>query len=120
MKQGLFGHIIGAFAFLLLQGCIGTFEPLHHAAASGDQYTVKTLLDQGADVNAQNLSGWTPLMHAAYRGHVQIAQMLLDHGADPTIKNRFGETAASIAQKQDNTLVLQLLQQHLSETKRNH
>jgi uncharacterized protein len=109
----LFGLL---FLIVVVQGC-GTFEPLHHAAANGDQATVRLLLDRGDNVNAKNLSGWTPLMHAAFIGNVRIAQMLLDSGADTTITNNYGQTALSIAQDQDNTLVVDLLKRYESRMK---
>jgi len=42
---------------------LGHFQttPLHLAAAEGWPHIVASLLDQGADINATNIIGWTPL-----------------------------------------------------------
>jgi ankyrin repeat protein len=59
---------------------IGT-NALTLAAWHGEVETVCALLDAGADVNAEDFSGWTPLHAAAYKGNAQAVQLLLGHGA---------------------------------------
>lgn len=39
--------------------------------------TVKFLLEHGADLNAQTISGRTPLMYAVQLGHLNLVVMLL-------------------------------------------
>jgi len=39
--------------------------------------TVRFLLDKGADINAQTISGRTPLMYAVQFAHVNLVIMLL-------------------------------------------
>ena len=39
-------------------------------------------MDAGADVNAQDNSGWTALTHAAWGGNTEIVRTLMDVGAD--------------------------------------
>jgi len=51
------------------------------AAADGDMPIVKTLVEQGAKVNATGPYG-TSLHRAAYNGHLEVARFLLDHGAN--------------------------------------
>ncbi len=109
MAWGWRGTLLAVMVGAAVAGCLGTFEPLHTAVHNQDAYTVKVLLQQGADVNEQNLSGWTPLMRAAYAGNVTITKLLLEHGADPHIKNKFGETARTIAESLDHTLVANVL-----------
>lgn len=52
--------------------------------------TIKTLLDHGADPNAQDYYLRTPL-HRHCRS-LALVQLLLDHGSDPTKRDLYGET----------------------------
>jgi ankyrin repeat protein len=54
---------------------------------------VQALIEGGAEVNTQNIGGWTPLMMAAARGDIDTMAILLNYGADVHPKNRWGATA---------------------------
>jgi ankyrin repeat protein len=56
--------------------------PLSLAAKQGHCEMVKTLLDKGADVNAQGGDYGNALQAASAGGHKQAVKMLLDKGAD--------------------------------------
>ncbi|KAI9687050.1 MAG: hypothetical protein M1822_002460 [Bathelium mastoideum] len=56
--------------------------PLMVVSGRGYTETCKTLLDKGADVNAQNVEKSTPLLIAAGRGCTETCETLLDRGAD--------------------------------------
>jgi ankyrin repeat protein len=56
-------------------------RPLTVAAGGGHLETVKVLLDHGADINAEDFSGWTALHAAAMNGRVAVVRYLLEHGA---------------------------------------
>ena len=60
------------------------------AAMRGDAAAVKTLLQQGADVNAAQGDGMTALHWAARRGDLDTAQMLLYAGANVRATTRLG------------------------------
>ena len=50
---------------------------------------IQTLLDHGADINAQDSQGMTPLLTAlAARKDIKIIQYLLEHGADFSIQSK--------------------------------
>lgn len=70
---------------------------LHHAAGvtSGWQAkeTIRTLLAQRANVNAQDARGQTPLMTAIYAGNEDNIQVLLAGGAKLDIADHLGLTA---------------------------
>lgn len=66
-------------AFGLLSGCATS---LHNAVYSGDINAVKTLIEQGADVNEKHRFGQTHLYTAARLGHTEIVKLLIDRGAD--------------------------------------
>ncbi|KYQ92377.1 putative homeobox transcription factor [Tieghemostelium lacteum] len=68
--------------------------PLHVAAKKGTNYTVKTLLDGGADKNAVDFHGRTPLMVACINGHLEIIKELVEkRSANVWIKDLEGHTA---------------------------
>jgi hypothetical protein len=58
------------------------------ATATGDERTVRLLLDRGADPAHQNAHGWTPLHQTAYSDQARLAGMLLDAGAPGDIEAR--------------------------------
>ena len=58
------------------------------AAKRGDLATVKSLLEQGVDINET-----TALIDAVIYNHFEIVEILLQHGADVNKKDEFGETA---------------------------
>ena len=82
---------------------------LHHAVRFRNPTAVKTLIEQGANVNqACRRTGSTPLHCAATRtgapgtagkdaAAIEIIQMLLAAGADPTIKNKSGKKPVDYA-----------------------
>ena len=55
---------------------------LHKAAAGGQRNCTRRLIEEyGAEVNPQDVDGWTPLMLAACRGPVGVVHLLLERGA---------------------------------------
>jgi len=69
------------------------------AAQKGKTETVKSLLDEGVDVNAKDRFGWTALIKAAMFGYNDIMKILLDRGADVNAKTNLGCTALMEAAK---------------------
>lgn len=85
--------------------------PLHSACIKGDQATVETLLEQGADINTPDNAGvcvcvfvhvrayiymlqigWTPLHEASNHGHEDVVAYLLKHGANINASGMEGDT----------------------------
>lgn len=64
-------------------------NPLHLAIAMQEMSMVETLLQHGADINAQLARG-SPLHLAIYADNEGILQVLLNHRPDASIRGQFG------------------------------
>lgn len=77
--------------------------PLHDATINNHPDVVKLLLDNGADINAENRVGWTPLLWAAAQGNSAMVELLCKAGADVNLKgegqDRPGERTTSPLQE---------------------
>lgn len=70
---------------------------LHIACLRSCVLLAKTLLENGADVNARNSMDFTPLQTAAIGAHAEIAGLLITHGADVNTKSKGGSTPLLVA-----------------------
>ena len=70
------------------------------------------LLNNGADINAQDKNGMTPLMLAAGMGHSQATQTLLDNKADVHARNNAGMTALVWARRLEDSDIAKRLEQY--------
>jgi len=59
--------------------------------------TVRLLAEQGIDINAVGLFGWTALHVAAYQGLDDVIRYLVEQGADINNMDNFGQTPLSIS-----------------------
>lgn len=85
-------------------------SPVADAAMRGDRDAVKTLLQQGADVNAPHADGMSALHWAAERGDADLASMLLYAGANTAGVTRIGHyTPLHIASKSASLAVVESL-----------
>lgn len=64
--------------------------PLHYAASDGDLSTLVSLLDSGADIDAQDDNGWTALHFAAQSNHCTVGAGLLKRNANPNLLDSHG------------------------------
>nr|XP_020038246.1 KN motif and ankyrin repeat domain-containing protein 3 isoform X1 [Castor canadensis] len=85
------------------------------AISHGRQDMVAALLENGADVNAQDADGATALMCASEYGRLDTVRLLLAQpGCDPAILDNEGTSALAIALEAEQDEVATLLHAHLS------
>ena len=97
---------------------------LSEAARKGDAAAVKTLLDEGVDINTKFRYNRTALSFAADRGHVDVVKLLLDRGADVNVKDTFYNATAltwavnpAMGRTPQHAEVVRLLVQHGAQGK---
>ena len=89
MKRGHWAGVGALFAIVLIAA--GPAEsPVADAARVGDIEAVRSLLREGADVNAAQGDGMSALHWAAERGDVQMLDVLLYAGAELEAATRIG------------------------------
>lgn len=71
---------------------------LHATARYGAVRAARFLIDNGADINAQDNGGMTPLHQSAVHLQAGVCRELLDAGADPTIRSTMGLTASEMSE----------------------
>jgi len=76
------------------------------AAMHGDKAAVQRLLQQKADVNAQQIDGATALHWAVQRNNIEVASALLAAGAKVTAETRYKITPLSIAATNGNAALI--------------
>jgi Ankyrin repeats (many copies) len=94
---------------LLLAHIQRSTEALIRAAGCGDAAAAKTLVDNGANVNAKTNDGTTALIQASSNGHYSVVQLLLNKGADVNDKKNDGNTALIFASQWNHYAVVQAL-----------
>jgi hypothetical protein len=83
--------------------------PLVVAASQGDTAGVKSLLAQGAQVNATAVDGRTPLIAATQSGNLETVTALIAAGANLNRGWRGGGTALNIAENTGQSQIAALL-----------
>ncbi len=71
--------------------------PLHLAVYSGNEDTVRYILEHGSNVDAKDSVDYTPLHWAAFFGRETIAEQLLQHNASLTGQHRLRITPLHVA-----------------------
>ncbi len=85
---------------------------LHEAARMGHEQMVRTLLINGADVNAQTVRGSTPLKYATDNG--VVALLLSQAGVEPDLADDEGTPASSAASGGNTEILRQLLRMNVN------
>lgn len=79
------------------------------ASMKGQERIVRTLIENGADVNLQNSKGATALMTASMKGHKDVVRILIENGADVNARLSKGKTALDVAIKSGYYGVVRIL-----------
>jgi ankyrin repeat protein len=94
---------------------ISADTPLHKAVINGNIDQIRTLIAQGADVNACDKEGMTPLHIAAFNDKDKAVTTLLELGANPFITINGGQSALHLAAQNGNVKVLEALAAFMGE-----
>ncbi|MEO8487299.1 MAG: ankyrin repeat domain-containing protein [Betaproteobacteria bacterium] len=86
------------------------WTPLLYAATGGHDDIVRTLLGEGADINAPSPNGTTALMMAVREGRYSTALLLIARGADVNRRNESGASALDWAKRNDDDAMVERLQ----------
>ena len=89
-KAGLRAAVLVALCATTLWAAAAMDAPVAEAAARGDLESVRTLLRDGADVNAAQGDGMTALHWAALRGDAEMVSVLVYAGANVASTTRLG------------------------------
>ena len=96
-------HIV---KFLLAKGASLS---IHTAVQLGNLAKVKVFVEEDADINVKDDSGFTPLHYAARGGHKDIAEFLIANGAGFNTKNNAGQAPIDVAVERNHRNLVQLL-----------
>jgi ankyrin repeat protein len=107
--------VLLAVPLMLLTGCgkERTQDELNNeliaAAVEGNIARVKTLLDEGADINAQNSKGMTPLHIAVESDSPLNVERIVNLGADVNARDNRGWTPLHLAAFLNSTKAISIL-----------
>lgn len=108
-KPALKKDRIAILTFLFLCfACAST--SLVDLSKKGDVAALKEALDEGADVNEKDSSGWTSLMWVSKNGKLEIVKFLLENQADVNLIEDKGNTAFAIATENNNFEIAKILE----------
>lgn len=90
-------------------------DKLYEASKAGDKQGIWLALDNGADINKQDLGGLTALMHAAAEGQAGAAEELIEQGANVNVQNVDGAMALMIAVERGAREAVEVLLKHKAD-----
>jgi uncharacterized protein len=84
---------------------------LNYAAIRNDTAMITELLNNGANINLANRTGFTPLHHAAEAGSKEAVTLLIAKGANITLRNVRDQTAEETATATNHPDIAKILHQ---------
>jgi ankyrin repeat protein len=90
---------------------------LHHAADKGNLEEVKTLVENGTDVNLKNRSNKTPLFFAARSGNLEVVKYLVENRANVNAIDKDSEKPIFYAAQSGNLEVVKYLVENRAHVK---
>ena len=88
------------------------FIQLVNAIFSDDPYQIKSLSDQGINLNDSGFLNIPPLLRAVIFGKQKALKTLIDCGADKNITDKQGRTAMDLAIKSNQPKIVEILLQN--------
>ena len=82
---------------------------LLEASYNGKTELVKSLIAQGANINAKDGKGYTPLLLAAFKGHTEVVNLLINAKADVNAKDKEGFNPLMMAALKNHAEIANLL-----------
>lgn len=86
--------------------------PIHSACSVSNYEITELLINNGVNVNARQVHGYTPLHSTAHNGKVELSKLLIDSGADVNAKADDGKTPLSIALEKGFKEISELIESH--------
>ena len=74
-----------------------------------------TLLEYGAQTNAESKAGFTPLHLSAQEGHTDMSTLLMEHQAEPNYEAKNGLTPLHLCAQEDRVNVAAILVKNNAE-----
>lgn len=110
MRLRLALPLLAVFALTIVVGAAPSSSPIADAAMKGNREAVRTLIQQGADVNAAQGDGMSALHWAADKGDAELTELLVYAGANPGAVTRIGQyTPLHLASRAGSAAAVQAL-----------
>ncbi len=82
---------------------------LIEASANNEPATVKQLLQQGANVDSQDLRGRSALLVAVAENHIEVARLLIEAGANVNLQDRIQDSPLLLAGAEGTLEILKMI-----------
>ena len=89
--------------------------PLHAAAKNGHLQIVITLVESGAEIDAEDKFGQTPLYLASRAGHLDVVEYLIGQFADVNVWENYGRSPLWTASFSGHNDVVKLLLEYVND-----
>ncbi len=110
MRLRLALPLLAVFALTIAVGAAPSSSPIADAAMKGNREAVRSLIQQGADVNAAQGDGMSALHWAADKGDAELTELLVYAGANPGAVTRIGQyTPLHLASRAGSAAAVQAL-----------
>jgi ankyrin repeat protein len=106
----------------------GGWTALHYMVENMVVESTRWLLENGADPNQKDATGWTPLLLAIdaegdygtrefvekglFPPAAELTKLLLEHGTDPNTKSNNGQTPLALAKRYNHTRAVDMLMRY--------
>ena len=94
-------------------GVTPLYNSILYCSKSNSIDPAKTLLQNGADINIQDVNGWTSLHKACEVGNMEMMELLLSKGASTTKASNKGWVPLHIAALHDHYQIIELLKNRI-------